>query len=172
MCSDCIIACVLRCVVRVCMNNMLCDNYCNCCNRCTFKWVKWNLKKKSTNCQYCEKHMPQDSTKQDFLCCSIFTFDYACMNTRKSRLVRGKLHHCQKAILERDQLHASPQSSLTIYHMLITSLFCIQWKSSWYLFPVSMLATRNAWDYNCCFVYYIGKKKNADYESRCLHKRD
>ena len=34
------------------------------------------------------------------------------MKTRKSRaLIWGKLHHCQKALLERDQLRASPQSS-------------------------------------------------------------
>ena len=74
------------------------------------------------------------------------------MNTRKPRaligMIRGKLHHCQRAILETDELRASPQLSPKINHMFIMSLICIQWKSSQCLFPVSTVAARNAWDPN------------------------
>ena len=70
------------------------------------------------------------STKQDFLSYDIFTSYYACMKTRKSRaLIRGKLYHCQEAILERDQQRASPQSSPKINHMLITSLLTHEYES-------------------------------------------
>ena len=57
--------------------------------------------------------MPQYSMKQDFLHYNILTSDYVCMNTQNSRVIQGKLHHCQKSILERDQLRASPQSIIT-----------------------------------------------------------
>ena len=51
-------------------------------------------------------------------------------------MIRGILHHCQKAILERHQPRALPQSSAKTNHVLITSRICKQWKSSRFLFPV------------------------------------
>ena len=42
---------------------------------------------------------------------------------------------------------ASFQSSPKINRMLITRLICIQWKSSRFLFPVSTVSARNAWDH-------------------------
>ena len=42
---------------------------------------------------------------------------------------------------------ASFQSSPKINRMLITRLNCIQWKSSRFLFPVSTVSARNAWDH-------------------------
>ena len=103
--------------------------------------------------------MPQYSTKQDFLRFYIFTSDYACLNTRKLRVIREKLNHCQKAILERDQLRASPQSSPKINHMLITNSFPYDESrhDSYSQFPRSPLGTPGTTTVVLC-TKYEGKK--------------
>ena len=111
--------------------------------------------------------MPQYATKQDFLRYNIFppyfidrrvffrefAFQYASMKTQKSRvLIREKITSLLRKITERDQLRVSPQSSPRINHMLTTSLTCIQWKSSPFLFPVSEVSAKNARETDLPFV--------------------
>ena len=112
--------------------------------------------------------MPQYSTKQDFLCYNIFTSDYACMNTRKSRVIRGKLHHCQKAILERDQplritsiiaknkphaLHECHLHTMKVVMILIPSFHARRQEH---------LGSQPLF----CVLYMKIKKRLADYESQ------
>ena len=119
---------------------------------------------RSNNCVNILRNvMPHYITKQDFLRYNIFTSYYGCMNTRKSRaLIRGKLHHSQKA-----RTWSTTYAYHLINHMLITSLICIQWKSSRFLFPVSTVAARNAWEPNATSLLcpkYEEEKRLADYD--------
>ena len=71
--------------------------------------------------------MPHYSTKQDFLRYNILHVQLRVYEYTKIQGALEKIsHHCQKAILERDQLCASPHLWPKINRMLITSLICIQ----------------------------------------------
>ena len=71
--------------------------------------------------------MPQYSTKLDLLRYNIFTSNYECNIYTKIKGDLGKLHHCQKAILERDQLRVSrARTSIIVENMSTTSLICMQ----------------------------------------------
>ena len=98
--------------------------------------------------------MPQYSMKQDFLRYNIFTSNYVCMNTQKSRVIQRKLHHCQKSILERDELHTSPQSSPKINHMLMHHQSHLHtMKVITILIPSFHSHHLETWDHNRRFVY-------------------
>ena len=98
--------------------------------------------------------MPQYSMKQDFLRYNIFTSDYVCMNTQKSRVIQRKLHHCQKSIRERDELHTSPQSSPKINHMLMHHQSHLHtMKVITILIPSFHSHHLETWDHNRHFVY-------------------
>ena len=107
--------------------------------------------------------MPQYTTKQDFLHYNILTSHfteyssgYLLFNMRVWKHGNQGPWFGENCIIakkpERDQLGTLTQPSPKTNQLLIMNLICIEWKSSRFLFPGSMVAARYAWEPILSFV--------------------